>query len=608
MSNPTKIYNDYVRANLPSTMTFDTTTDRYDINNHSFLSFKEANWYFKYVTKYGYTSLSVYAVNNFDPDLVFDFKQNYYRTGGTETTLSSAITHTRAGQATMVDSDGLLKWAPHNFLTYSSDFTNSSYSKGNVTIGSDNIVAPDGTTTADTVTATGSSYIQGTLNSADTSIEYTLSVWMKVPSGTTSVDMGNIDAGVYITKTVTTDWQLFSVTQTPSATTRYPRVFRKTSGDVTVHIWGAHLYRSDLGGMANNSATGDSYVPTTSSAVYLPRVGHHVYNGSAWVNEGILHESEARANLYLKSNQFVSPWILRGSTITASAGTSPTGLADAWRWVGGGTSLLYQGTSYVAGDYTVSAWVKSNGAGEDTFRLYGLSAANADMYSGNFTATSEWVRYSHTFTSAIVASKFSGIVYGTSQGNVDLLVYGLQIEAGSTPSSYIPTSGSTVTRAADTLTVPVANLPYSSTNMSIQIDGKMTYADIGSSNHTVLPWRWRLDSSNILYNTVATAGTRTGQPRFIQQQATSGYDEVLGANNVYSPNINVPFNLAGRYGSTFINGAHEGTLLTANTTPTALPDLSSTNLELGYIFMGTIGKFRVWNEDLTDTGIAEAST
>ena len=77
--------------------------------------------------------------------------------------------------------------------------------------------------------------------------------------------------------------------------------------------------------------------------------------------------------------------------------------------------------------------------------------------------------------------------------------------------------------------------------------------------------------------------------------------------NAYSPDTNVPFNIAARHGSTFINAAHEGTLLTANTTPTVLPALSATDLNLGYIFMGTIGEFRMWSDDLGDVGITEAT-
>jgi len=54
------------------------------------------------------SSLSAYAVNNFDPSLVFDFKQNYYRTGGTDSTLSGSVTQTRASSATMTNSSGTL--------------------------------------------------------------------------------------------------------------------------------------------------------------------------------------------------------------------------------------------------------------------------------------------------------------------------------------------------------------------------------------------------------------------------------------------------------------------------------------------------------------------
>ena len=174
----------------------------------------------------------------------------------------------------------------------------------------------------------------------------------------------------------------------------------------------------------------------------------------------------------------------------------------------------------------------------------------------------------------------------------------------STMSSYIPTSGATATRAAETLTVPAANLPYDSTNMSIQMQGRMTYADEDAV--AVRFVEWVKDSSNGIIQYLDTTSTAIGRPTFYQEESNIA-DSVGGANDAYSPGILVPFNIASRHGSTFVNGAVDGVALTANTTPVALPDLSTTDLSIGYDMMGTIKLFRMWSDDLTDAGIAEAS-
>ena len=57
-SDSTKVYNNYVRANLPSGMSYDTGTDRYDVNNHSFFKFKNSDWYYQYISKYGYSPVT----------------------------------------------------------------------------------------------------------------------------------------------------------------------------------------------------------------------------------------------------------------------------------------------------------------------------------------------------------------------------------------------------------------------------------------------------------------------------------------------------------------------------------------------------------------------
>jgi hypothetical protein len=144
--------------------------------------------------------------------------------------------------------------------------------------------------------------------------------------------------------------------------------------------------------------------------------------------------------------------------------------------------------------------------------------------------------------------------------------------------------------------------------MSIQMDGKMMYADRGLIREVQFV-EWLADSNNGIEQFACSSSGffPNGAVAFFQEASAATSLRVTPAATLPF-GVNVPFNISSRHGSTFLNGAVGGTALTADTTPTALPNLSSTNLNLGYEFMGTIGQFRMWDEDLTDAGITEAST
>jgi hypothetical protein len=165
----------------------------------------------------------------------------------------------------------------------------------------------------------------------------------------------------------------------------------------------------------------------------------------------------------------------------------------------------------------------------------------------------------------------------------------------------------TIVRNSTNVDVTLDNISVREINplsVSIQMDGRMTYADTGTIAEVYF-YR-RINGGEYANAWLDTSSTKTGQVLFEQRDGTT-YDSVTSGSTAYSPGVLVPYNIASRHGSTFINGAVDGTALTANTTPVALPDLSATDLELGYDYMGTINQFRVWSQDLGDTGIVEAT-
>ena len=129
-----------------------------------------------------------------------------------------------------------------------------------------------------------------------------------------------------------------------------------------------------------------------------------------------------------------------GGTITRTANyaTAPNGTMTATRIQNSGGSVVqwtYQDINLINGG-TISMYVKRTGSTNQTFRLFGNNGAEV---SSNFTATSEWQRFEFTILPS-GSAKPHGITTDSSANAADILVWGGQINIGSTAKPYFPTT------------------------------------------------------------------------------------------------------------------------------------------------------------------------
>jgi len=629
-----------------------------------------------------HSGLSAFAVNSVEAQIVFDAATGTYKKNAANTNYSGLFTAGGASLKTQVNSAGELVWAPHNLLTYSEDISNSAWLKNDVTVGG-SVTSPSGASldliTENTANADHSIY-RSVNPSGTTTFTFEVKAngcrYIQITNrafGSFGICVFDLDTGLFVQNTAgrvsATSlgdgfYQLVCDESDDGPRTNAFAVFLledTTPGDAFngpsytgdgssgIYVGAKSFYRSDLGGMADNPDRGDSYVPTTSSAVYMGRTDHHRYNGSAWVNKGIYLESEARTNVQQYSIPDSTNYIVNDITVTNDAATSPDGTTNAASLVPtaiGGTHRIFNSGWIIGGGVSLahSAFVKANGYDQVALRENSLTGTSAvfDLSTGTVGGTYEnhtvtiantsiedwgngWYRISMSTNDSGTGSQSLGLYvldggwtsgdpqsYSfTGDGTSGIYAYGLQLEevsaANPFPSSYIPTNGASVTRAAETLQIDAANMPAYTDAVSIYMRGEVNYAD--ANNYTVKFFNWEFDVSDRIFADLNTTSSKTGSFEPGQSFSWTIDVAVVPSGTQLTPGRNVPFAISSRHLSNAVNGALNGTAATANTTPTALADLSAADFEVPSTnFNGTISELRVFAGDIGDTGLEEVTS
>jgi len=505
------------------------------------------------------------------------------------------FTFSRTTTGTYTDSEGYIQEMPYNLLQQSNNF-DTTWVLTNTTI-TGNQSGIYNSTDAWKLVGNGSNNDRINSNSLSSGA-YTFSIYAKAGnSNFVAVVLGsgvvyyNLESGSIGSQESVTSASIESV---GNEWYRLNMSVASGSGSVQVYIANAvgsvNTSNGDFvyiqNAQVNSGTSAKTYFPTTTR-LNMPRVDY--LNNS---NGSLILEPQ-RTNLLPYSEDFSdSSWVKTNCNITSNNSTSPEGVQNATKLdFTTASGEILRTTSVTSGQqYTLSFYAKTE-SGTLDFNFGSISFATV---SG--TATTEWQRFEIVQTAA--SSTRYPKIQTTEIGS--LLLWGAQVEQGSYATSYIPTSGSSVTRNADMCSLSNIADRIGQTEGTIYVDvnilsilGNEAIVGVNSGGYTN-------------HATIQRVGNTI---QFVRNSATQS-----GATIVTSSAINIGSHkiaIAYKSGDTacFLNGTQVSTTQTQTFTNGTL-----NTLRLGADAIGSIpinGLFNnaiIYSQRLSDTELAALTT